>query len=261
MFRENDPININTADITFLIDLPGIGPALADRIIENRPYTSKDELLKVKGIGTKSLKEIQGFIAVGDAGVELSRSMDVLSSEEITDDASLNTIEGKSLDQTATFDIPQEEKLEEEREIIDSEAKNFITRSQVLWLTFSSAFLTFILTIALVLGVLTSLNDGLRYSSSDQTATIKNQVEVLSTELELINQDVEGIRERVDHFDQLGDRINGIEKNLVDVSKEIESMSEQMGSIQENTNRFQSFLKELQNLLNTLFQSEEINDQ
>ncbi len=52
-------VNINTADAAALETLPGVGPALAARIIawrdENGPFRSVDELTAVSGIGEKTL--------------------------------------------------------------------------------------------------------------------------------------------------------------------------------------------------------------
>jgi len=39
--------------------LTGIGPVLAQRIIEARPFYSLDELAKVSGIGSKTLQDIK----------------------------------------------------------------------------------------------------------------------------------------------------------------------------------------------------------
>lgn len=46
-------ININTASADQLATLPGIGPAKAAAIIENRPYAAVDDLDRVPGIGPK----------------------------------------------------------------------------------------------------------------------------------------------------------------------------------------------------------------
>ena len=51
-------INVNTASQAELGALPGIGPVIARRIVEGRPYRSVEELDRVKGIGKKRLEEI-----------------------------------------------------------------------------------------------------------------------------------------------------------------------------------------------------------
>jgi competence ComEA-like helix-hairpin-helix protein len=55
-------INVNTATAAELEALPGIGPVIARRIIEGRPYRSVEELGRVKGIGLKRLEEIRPLV-------------------------------------------------------------------------------------------------------------------------------------------------------------------------------------------------------
>lgn len=61
-------ININTATNEQLQELPGVGPTYAGRIInrreENGRFTSKDQLLEIKGIGDKRLARIKPLITL-----------------------------------------------------------------------------------------------------------------------------------------------------------------------------------------------------
>ena len=62
------PVNINTASRRELEALPGIGEVLAQRIIDyrnaNGPFHSVDDLVKVKGIGEKTLEKIKPYATV-----------------------------------------------------------------------------------------------------------------------------------------------------------------------------------------------------
>ncbi|MBN1289847.1 MAG: helix-hairpin-helix domain-containing protein [Actinobacteria bacterium] len=61
-------VNINSADEHQLDELPGIGPSYAARIIEyrkeNGPFSSIDELQNVKGIGPRTIEQIEGLVTL-----------------------------------------------------------------------------------------------------------------------------------------------------------------------------------------------------
>ena len=57
---EPEKVQINTADRDALIALPGIGEAMADAIIETRPFESIEDLpAAVHGIGEATLKRLR----------------------------------------------------------------------------------------------------------------------------------------------------------------------------------------------------------
>ncbi len=66
---QSDLIDINTATLAELESLPGIGPTLAQNIInyrnENGPFASPEELMNVDGIGPTIYDQIQNLVTVG----------------------------------------------------------------------------------------------------------------------------------------------------------------------------------------------------
>ncbi len=63
------PVDVNTATEAELVTVPGIGKALAQRIVEfrekNGPFAKIDDLIKVRGIGEKSLQRLRPYLTVG----------------------------------------------------------------------------------------------------------------------------------------------------------------------------------------------------
>lgn len=61
-------VNLNTADAAALDTLPGVGPVLAQRIIdwrtEHGKFSSVDELGEVSGIGDKALERLRSKVTV-----------------------------------------------------------------------------------------------------------------------------------------------------------------------------------------------------
>ena len=65
-------LDLNSASESELTRLPGIGPAIAKRIVEFRqkhgPFKRVEDVLKVRGIGEKSFQKIRDRLTVGKQG-------------------------------------------------------------------------------------------------------------------------------------------------------------------------------------------------
>src|SRR5229473_1083527 len=63
------PVNINTATSEELQQVPGIGPATAEKILQMRksygPFKSVDDLLAIRGLGAKRLEKMRKYLTVG----------------------------------------------------------------------------------------------------------------------------------------------------------------------------------------------------
>ena len=63
-------VNINSASVDDLVRLPGIGPKLAQAIVDYRsaaPFEHAEDLRKVKGVGDKLYERLKDRITVGEA--------------------------------------------------------------------------------------------------------------------------------------------------------------------------------------------------
>ncbi|MBQ8483706.1 MAG: RNA-binding transcriptional accessory protein [Bacteroidales bacterium] len=74
----NVGVNLNTASSYLLSYVSGIGPALAENIVEYRTvhgaYRSRHELLNVKRLGEKAFEQCAGFLRIADAENPLDNS-------------------------------------------------------------------------------------------------------------------------------------------------------------------------------------------
>jgi competence protein ComEA len=63
---QSSKISLNAGNVSDLQKLPGIGEVTAERIVafrkQNGPFTTIDSLLKVKGVGVKTLEKIRPIL-------------------------------------------------------------------------------------------------------------------------------------------------------------------------------------------------------
>jgi len=62
-------VNINTASVSELDTLPGVGPSTAQKIVDDRtangPYKRIEDLMRVSGIGEKKFESLKDYVSVG----------------------------------------------------------------------------------------------------------------------------------------------------------------------------------------------------
>jgi endonuclease YncB( thermonuclease family) len=59
-----EPLDVNSAAVAELMQIPGIGKVTANAIIESRPYETLDDLVRARGIGASTLEKIRPYLTI-----------------------------------------------------------------------------------------------------------------------------------------------------------------------------------------------------
>lgn len=59
-------LDLNSATRQQLMQLPRVGPAMADRIVSSRPFSTTEDLHRVGGIGSATMDHIKDHVTVND---------------------------------------------------------------------------------------------------------------------------------------------------------------------------------------------------
>ena len=66
--KPEQPVNLNTAPVAELVQLPGVGEVMARRIVRHRERSGKfrtvEELLVIRGISRKKLEALRPYVTV-----------------------------------------------------------------------------------------------------------------------------------------------------------------------------------------------------
>ncbi len=225
-------LDINTAELDELIKLPGVGSAMAERIIAIRPFVDFDDLIRVQGIGPAFLKKLAPHIL---------DSFTVEDEENPDDNNIVSDVEDEESPEI-------EENLSENGEISPEPTKKpaSVTRGQALMMAIGSGFLAFALALIFVFSILAGLNNGsLHFASPSEINHLGNQLESMSVQLTTLEDDVDGLRSRLDNLEILSNRIRTAEDTLKTLNDDFEILQTNNGNIQTVMESLRDLLLEL----------------
>jgi competence ComEA-like helix-hairpin-helix protein len=65
--ERSGPVNLNSASLDELQSLPGVGATLAQRLVEARPFTSVEEVARVKGFSATMIEKWRELVTLEKA--------------------------------------------------------------------------------------------------------------------------------------------------------------------------------------------------
>jgi methyl-accepting chemotaxis protein len=246
-------MNPNTADKEALTQLPGVGPKLAEKLINARPFDTLDDLLRVPGVSENLLEKIK-------PNLEIPARLESVDAEPVEDAFS------------------PEEPVSTQKEIILLEEKQppvaGVSRQQVIWIALVAGLFSTVVSLVVVFSVFLALNDSLRYASPESINELQTQVELLQSQAGTLDSDVSALRTRVDNLDALGGRVTALETSIGGVVTEVNALAEVSDSLMARTDeltaevdelatassKYQDFINALQELLSNFAESETSNE-
>jgi competence ComEA-like helix-hairpin-helix protein len=201
MSEMNASINPNTADLEQLTLLAGVGPALAQRIIEHRPFSSLEDMQRVPGLGKSTLDKMRTIIDVETIGEPAPESS---APEDVEPVAGTPAKRGPL-------------------EMSDRAA--YVSRSQVLGISAAVAGVGIVISILLMLSIFVGINRTLNYANHAAFRALATDVNQIQDQLEEIDSGMAGIETRLEALEGLSGRMTALEGETEDISSEVEAAS------------------------------------
>jgi hypothetical protein len=286
-------INPNIADESTLQELPGIGPSLAKRIVDSRPYYKLDDLENVRGIGESILKriasmlvfeefEVRTDVSLGEDLGEIEMPVEqapivdaepVLLSPDGQKDEDLKFSE--SLDDTEQAEeaiAPEEIGKKDEQPPHPEPIKKprlvrAFSRVETLWIVAAVGALSLILSVGLTMIILGGINGTLDFNQLQGLKQLESDVGVLEENLTDLSSRLETLDQRLTPLEGLTGRMTIVEDlaetlqeevedalaNVEMMQSDLERLSNETVRLSGRVDRFDTFLDGLQRLLNEIF--------
>jgi DNA uptake protein ComE-like DNA-binding protein/prefoldin subunit 5 len=265
------PLDVNKAQIEDLAALPRLPRAVAEKIIAGRPYTKLEDLRAIKGMGARSLEQLEPYLVI-DEIVEGKEEKSTIEESSVQPLIAVGSTTG-----TQAVLLPSEELKEEEAQIPEKqsfppeapvlesqsaqaspphekkpwttraiqiiapettlpprhgETPSFLTRGDGIAWAFGIGVLAVILSVIVSLSILAIANGGLRFGSVQQVSALQGDLQALQAQATVLVQDVDGLRNRLDGLETLSGQINTLENQVDTLDLNVQDLNGQIDGFQ-----------------------------
>ncbi|MFN2147584.1 MAG: helix-hairpin-helix domain-containing protein, partial [Anaerolineales bacterium] len=235
-------VDINRAAVEALVELPGIGDELANRIISRRPFHHLEELLGVPGIGQKGIERLRPYLQFSqDSGSE--------APEKIPAGPAAHKGGGSTMG-----------RREPGRPGANGRD---VWRPSLMWTLIGTGLASIVLSVILSLAILAAINGTLSIERNEQVRLLGQQAAAVQGRVDELSSSIDSIETRLQAVEGLSGRMTTLENEFAGVRNEMDSaraelegvksslttLTEQMGSLESRVSVFDAFLRGLQRIL------------
>jgi len=273
-------VDLNRATAEELESISGIGPALAQRILDYRQakgaFLSTDEILAIPGIGPVLYDRISERLIVTPPEGEIEEEAVLIPEEmEVEEEAALTPEEAEveEIPTAPSAELEAPSPVVEEAEAAPPPptppAAEPYRWGKLSWLW--SAILGGLLGVIGTLLILSIINGSVNLGHAPVILDLDNRLQALATDMEsrvqVLTTDIEGLQGEVQEMQQrlevlegLPARMDAVEETVHELNQDVEALNERMDAVQEelavvqtHAEKVETFFQRLQSLLFDVF--------
>lgn len=251
-----EKVDLNRDDAEALEAIPGIGPALARRILEyrkdKRAFVSVEEIMAVPGIGPVLYARIADQLIAARPDSEPAEEAATVPDVEVL---------------VSVPEIPIEEEVDPEAPLLSEEAPTppplmpSLGLRALSWLW--SALLGAVLGVICTLLILTAINGSLSLRNTPVIVDLGDRTKVLADRAGVLDSEISELGRRLDVLEGLPGRMDSVEeavgafheavrdlnRQVTALESRMEAAEEDLLAVQSHAERVTTFFEQLQSLL------------